>query len=212
MQGVESGFRPVGRGGQSVGAEADPGQERGERDLMEEVWVGDPARRSDDDLERPLEESEEAGRLGRATRLRGQLRDVARSRSFRLVLGHASRRLYIGWPKNAACGRKMQRVPGNTACARKYSLCPEIQRPGGPGPTGASLQRPRRSRIQVRAGTGSDGRHVGCLLALRALDDLEFDRLPFGQGLESLPLDGGVVHEHILSTRLLDEAKSLRLV
>src|SRR3954468_21218803 len=45
------------------------------------------------------------------------------------------------------------------------------------------------------------GRHVGGLLALGTLDDLELDRLALGQGLEALTLDGRVVHEHVLAAR-----------
>src|SRR5687767_9032101 len=50
------------------------------------------------------------------------------------------------------------------------------------------------------------------LEALRATDDVELEPLAFGQRLEAIALDRGVVDEYVLATLLLDESKSLRLV
>jgi hypothetical protein len=53
---------------------------------------------------------------------------------------------------------------------------------------------------------------VGRLLALRALRHLERNRLTFLQRLVALTLDGGEVHEHILTVRLGNEAVTLVVV
>ena len=55
-------------------------------------------------------------------------------------------------------------------------------------------------------------RHVGCLKALGALDDVKLDGLTLVQGLEAIGLDGGIVHEHILTVRSLDKAEALRII
>src|ERR1041385_3033371 len=53
---------------------------------------------------------------------------------------------------------------------------------------------------------------VARLQALRPLDDLELDALALGQRLETVPLDRGEVHEHVLATLLRDEAETLGIV
>ena len=62
--------------------------------------IGDAAGGAHDELEGPLHESSKTRRLGyparRRRRLGGQFRNAAGRRFFRLVLGHASGRLYIG--------------------------------------------------------------------------------------------------------------------
>src|SRR5947208_12825399 len=54
--------------------------------------------------------------------------------------------------------------------------------------------------------------HVRGLKSLRSTDDIELEPLAFGQRLEALALDRGVVNEHVLATLLLDETKTLRFV
>ena len=47
---------------------------------------------------------------------------------------------------------------------------------------------------------------------LRAASHLELDPITFRQRLEPVHLDGGEVNEHVLTTLLGDESKTLRLV
>src|SRR5262245_63233321 len=53
---------------------------------------------------------------------------------------------------------------------------------------------------------------VARLQALRPLHDLELHTLALGKRLESLSLDRGEMHEHVLATLLRDETKTLRVV
>jgi hypothetical protein len=53
---------------------------------------------------------------------------------------------------------------------------------------------------------------IGGLGTLLALSDVEAHPLPFGQGLESLTLNHGKVHEYIRTTFLLDETKPFGIV
>src|SRR5689334_21040755 len=66
----------------------------------------------------------------------------------------------------------------------------------------------------ARGGTSSELglADVRRLQPLRATGDVEFERLALGERLESVALDGGEVHEHILAVRLRNEAKALRFV
>src|SRR5215210_4142141 len=50
------------------------------------------------------------------------------------------------------------------------------------------------------------------LRTLGAIDDLEFDRLAFFQGLEAGSTDRGVVHEHVAATLALNEPIALGVV
>ena len=54
--------------------------------------------------------------------------------------------------------------------------------------------------------------NVRGLKSLGSTDDIELEPLAFGQRLEALALDRGVVNEHVLATLLLDETKTLRFV
>jgi hypothetical protein len=53
---------------------------------------------------------------------------------------------------------------------------------------------------------------VFSLQALRALGDVEFHRLTFGERPESFRLDGGVMHKDVISGSALDESIALRVV
>src|SRR5882762_3085057 len=54
--------------------------------------------------------------------------------------------------------------------------------------------------------------NVRGLKSLGSTDDIELQPLAFGQRLEALALDRGVVDEHVLATLLLDETKTLCFV
>ena len=45
----------------------------------------------------------------------------------------------------------------------------------------------------------SGGPDVGCLLAFRAIDDVELDALAFAQRAVAVHLDGAVVHENVVA-------------
>jgi hypothetical protein len=66
--------------------------------------------------------------------------------------------------------------------------------------------------FRLRRGSASCLRHPRGLWPLRAVLNLELDFLPLRKGLEAVLLDGGVVHEDILTTRALDEPVPLRIV
>src|SRR5471032_3133222 len=58
---------------------------------------------------------------------------------------------------------------------------------------------PRRFQLgRVRAGSRLGD--VGCLRSLLTLNDLEFDLVPLGQGLEAVSLDGAEVDEDVRSS------------
>src|SRR5262249_61151297 len=59
---------------------------------------------------------------------------------------------------------------------------------------------------------GSDLVNVGGLESLRTASHFELDRLPLRQRLESVALDRGEVHEHVLAALLRDESKTLGVV
>src|SRR3990170_8805687 len=56
---------------------------------------------------------------------------------------------------------------------------------------------------------GSDRADVGGLLALRAIDDVELDRLALGERLVALAFDRGEVDEHVVPALPGDEAEAL---
>src|SRR5438552_14309705 len=84
-----------------------------------------------------------------------------------------------------------------------------VHRPEAPMNAERDAGAPRNAEA---LGRRLDGRHVCSLLALGTFDDLELDRLALGESLESLSLDSGVVHEHILAARLLNEPESFGLI
>ena len=51
--------------------------------------------------------------------------------------------------------------------------------------------------------------NVRCSRALGACDHFEAYTFTFGQRLETIGLDGGMMNENVLATVLLDKAKSL---
>src|SRR4051812_6501381 len=59
---------------------------------------------------------------------------------------------------------------------------------------------------------GLASRHVRGLKTFRALQQIELHRLAFIQRPVALLLDGGEMHEHVLSRRSLDEPITLRAV
>jgi len=70
-----------------------------------------------------------------------------------------------------------------------------------------------RGIIDSEALARSGFEDVPSLRALLTLLDLELDALAFGQALEAMTLDGGEMHEHIVTTVILgDEAKALFIV
>src|SRR6185295_15934428 len=76
---------------------------------------------------------------------------------------------------------------------------------------GATFRPPRVLPDEV----GSNGLRladVRGLESLRSTDDVELQPLAFGQRLEALALDRGVVNEHVLATLLLDETETLCFV
>ena len=54
-----------------------------------------------------------------------------------------------------------------------------------------------------------EGGNVRCLQTLRALGDVEFNRLPLGERPVPVSLNRGEVHENVLTGLALDESKSL---
>ena len=88
-------FRPVRARREPVGAQADPRQERGERDLVKQLRVGERARGPDDGRERPSQESDGGGlELLRRRRIRRRLGDVAGCRLVLCEFCHGSAQLY----------------------------------------------------------------------------------------------------------------------
>src|SRR5580765_2409681 len=73
---------------------------------------------------------------------------------------------------------------------------------GRPAPQAA----PGRSCVVLGAGD------VSGLWALRAVDDLELNRLALFEGAEAVARDSGVVHEHVASALTLDEPIALGVV
>src|SRR6187399_2724615 len=73
---------------------------------------------------------------------------------------------------------------------------------GRPAPQAA----PGRSFVVLGA------RNVSGLRALRAVDDLELNRLALFEGAEAVARDSGVVHEHVASALTLDEPIALGVV
>src|ERR1043165_2305082 len=73
---------------------------------------------------------------------------------------------------------------------------------GRPAPRAA----PGRSCVVLGAGD------VSGLRALRAVDDLELNRLALFEGAEAVARDSGVVHEHVASAFTLDEPIALGVV
>src|SRR5438067_10211350 len=73
-----------------------------------------------------------------------------------------------------------------------------------------------KARRRVRRRTGHDVvlgfGDVPCLRTLRAVDDLEFDRLTLFQGPEAVATDSGIVHEHVAATFALNETIALGVV
>src|SRR5438552_2843035 len=66
----------------------------------------------------------------------------------------------------------------------------------------------RRAGHEVILGFGD----VPCLRTLRAVDDLEFDRLTLFQGPEAVATDSGIVHKHVAATFALNETVALGVV
>jgi hypothetical protein len=75
-----------------------------------------------------------------------------------------------------------------------------------PGLRPAPLSAPGRSCVVLGFGD------VPCLRTLRAVYDLEFDRLTLFKGPEAVATDRGVVHEYIAATLALNESIPLRVV
>src|SRR5688572_32911636 len=73
---------------------------------------------------------------------------------------------------------------------------------GRPAPKTA----PGRSCVVLGSG------NVSGLRALRAVDDLELNRLALFKGAEAVARDGGVVHEHVAPTLTFDEPIALGVV
>src|SRR6185295_8564328 len=71
---------------------------------------------------------------------------------------------------------------------------------------------PRIGPGRKRTGVELDLPDVRCLKTLRAAGHLELDLVTFGQGLETLSLDGAVVDEDVLSAFLRDEPITLCVV
>jgi hypothetical protein len=61
-------------------------------------------------------------------------------------------------------------------------------------------------------GSTLDPDDIGGLKALRTLLDVEGYRVPFGQGLETLGLDGGEMNEDVLATILGNETEPLCVI
>src|SRR5689334_15150602 len=81
---------------------------------------------------------------------------------------------------------------------------------------GRGTAKSTRARCRARAeATGVRTLHfadVRCLKTLRAAGHFELDPVTFGQGLETLSLDGAIVNEDILATFLRDEPVTLCVV
>src|SRR5215208_6053231 len=74
--------------------------------------------------------------------------------------------------------------------------------------TGRPAPRTAPGRSCVVLGSGN----VSGLRALRAVDDLELNRLALFEGAEAVARDSGVVHEHVASAFTLDEPIALGVV
>src|SRR5262249_12381587 len=78
-----------------------------------------------------------------------------------------------------------------------------------------------RARLPLAASTTASGygapvwlylADVRGLQPFRTAVDVELDLIALSEALEALPLDGGVMHEHVLAALLRDEAEALRVV
>src|SRR5262249_8162474 len=105
-------------------------------------------------------------------------------------------------PRRAAASRRGA-ADALRACAWADGCCSS----SSAGPRWAGRRRHLR-----RAGRPSDFPDLSRLQALRALDDLEFHFLAFCQRAEAFLDDLGVMHEHVRSLLLQDEAEPLRIV
>src|SRR6185295_17407620 len=74
----------------------------------------------------------------------------------------------------------------------------------------AILRDPRAALLQRQPPAETDD--PSGLRAVRSLHDLELDRLPLLQALESLALNRGGAHHHVLSSIRVDESVPLGLV
>src|SRR5262245_39960817 len=86
-----------------------------------------------------------------------------------------------------------------------------IRRSGRMKTRTAALGAPPRSR-EVVPRAKSDLPDVRCLETLGPPGDVELEPLSFGERLETLALNRGEMHEHVLTALLGDETKTLRLV
>src|SRR5215510_2829333 len=80
-----------------------------------------------------------------------------------------------------------------------------IRRPAGIAP-GAAARRRVGQKWWLRLGD------VPCLRTLRAVDDLELDRLAFFERPEAVATDRGVMHEHVTASLAFDESVTLGVV
>jgi len=54
--------------------------------------------------------------------------------------------------------------------------------------------------------------YISCLKTFWSLDDIEVDRIAFGQGFETFTGDSGEMHEDVLALLLLKKTKTLAVV
>ena len=100
------------------------------------------------------------------------------------------------WKDRVAIGERTLEGLGAVATTRRRS--------------GARLT-PHRPSLQAGA-SRSDGDHALCRRTFLPLDHQEFHLLSLCQGLEALALDGGVVHEDIITSLALNETEAFGIV